>query len=156
MNPTGGTYITQEGFAKLQAELSTLKNVKRREIADRIQQAKELGDLSENAEYVEAKNEQGFVEGKILELENIIRNAIVIPEGAAGGDEVTVGATIAAQVDGKTIEYSIVGSSEADPSNGRISNESPLGKAFLGKKVGERVPIATPRGQVVYTIKSIK
>ncbi|MFH1171701.1 MAG: transcription elongation factor GreA [bacterium] len=148
-------YITREGLQKIDEELSFLKNVKRREIADRIQQAKELGDLSENAEYVEAKNEQAFIEGRILELENVHRNAEVIEE-THGGDIVRVGSTILFEYDGQTGEYLIVGSSEADPSHGRISNESPLGKAFIGRSVGESVEITTPRGTILYTIKKVK
>lgn len=155
MNAPQGTYITKEGFQKVQEELLQLKNVKRREIADRIQQAKELGDLSENAEYVEAKNEQAFVEGRVLELENLMRNAVVI-EQTMGGDVVTIGSTFSVEIDNQMREFTIVGSSEADPTNGKISNESPLGKAFLGKRVGEAVEIATPRGTSVYTIRELK
>src|SRR3989339_2261234 len=106
MTTQQGTYITKEGFQKVQDELLHLKNVKRREIADRIQQAKELGDLSENAEYVEAKNEQAFVEGRVLELENLARNAIVI-EQTTGGDVVIIGSTISVEIDGKEMEFSI-------------------------------------------------
>ncbi|MBI4414954.1 MAG: transcription elongation factor GreA [Candidatus Kerfeldbacteria bacterium] len=150
-----GYYLTQQGLEKLQQELRELKNVKRREVADRIQQAKELGDLSENAEYVEAKTEQAFTEGRIVEVENTLRNAIVIDESKKG-DTITVGSTIAVKIEGKDIEYSIVGSNEADPANGKISNESPLGKAFLGKKVGETVVINAPRGVMQYTIVALK
>ncbi|MBI3956677.1 MAG: transcription elongation factor GreA [Candidatus Kerfeldbacteria bacterium] len=155
MDNNQARYLTREGLEKIQEELTQLKNVKRREIADRIQQAKELGDLSENAEYVEAKNEQGFVEGRIMELENLSRNAIVINR-TRGGDVVTIGSTIVVESGGEEHEYLIVGSSEADPANGRISNESPLGKAFLGKHVGETTEIATPRGTTVYSIKRVK
>lgn len=155
MNQQQGSYITKVGFQKAQEELTMLKNVKRREIADRIQQAKELGDLSENAEYVEAKNEQGFIEGRILELENITRNAIIIEE-SKGGDTVNVGSTIAVETKHTMRSFSIVGSSEADPSNGKISNESPLGRAFLGRQKGDTVEIDTPGGTVRYTIKSVE
>lgn len=148
------TYVTKEGLEKLKEELQYLKNVKRREIADRIQQAKELGDLSENAEYVEAKNEQGFAEGRILELEHIIRNAVIIDK-VKGGDTVSIGSAISVKIDGEQRDYRIVGSSEADPTEGKISNESPLGKAFIGRKLGEHVEIQTPRGTVVYTVLSI-
>ena len=155
MSTIKGTYLTKEGLGKLQEELQQLKSVKRREIADRIQQAKELGDLSENAEYVEAKNEQGFVEGRILELENTLRNAIVIQESGSS-EIVSVGSVITAKVDGKSFTYTIVGSSESDPANGKISNESPLGSGFLGKKIGEKIDVPTPRGVISYTIVSIQ
>lgn len=146
-----GAYLTKDGLAKLKHELSDLKNVKRREIAERIQQAKELGDLSENAEYVEAKNEQGFMEGRILELENLLRNAIVI-EGHRAGDTVEIGSTVTVEANGKRMSYSIVGSNEADPTQGRISNESPLGRAFLGAKRGQQLTVQTPAGNTLYTI----
>lgn len=150
-----GYYLTQQGLKKLQQELTDLKIVKRREVADRIQQAKELGDLSENAEYVEAKTEQAFIEGRIVEIENTLRNALVIDE-TKKGDTVAVGSTLTVKIEGKDNEYSIVGSNEADPANGRISNESPLGKAFLGKRVGETVTINAPRGEMRYTIVALK
>lgn len=150
MNPS---YISKEGLKKLEEELAHLKNVRRREVADRIQQAKELGDLSENAEYVEAKTEQGFVEGRILEIEHIMRNASIIEEQT--GDAINVGSTVTVTFDGKEATYSIVGSSEADPMSGKISNESPLGKAFLGLRKGEKVVIETPKGSNEYTILKI-
>jgi transcription elongation factor GreA len=150
-----GTYITKDGLQKLHNEIVFLKNVKRREIADRIQQAKELGDLSENAEYVEAKNEQAFIEGRILEIEHLLRNATIIPEKTIG-DIVSVGSTIVVKHDGARMEYCIVGSSEADPANGKISNESPLGKAFLGKRSGESIEVLTPGGTKRYTIQKVQ
>lgn len=150
-----GTYLTQEGLEKLQSELKELKNVKRKDIADRIQQAKELGDLSENAEYVEAKNEQNYIEGRILGLENMIRNAIVV-QNKGTYDTVQIGSTISIESGGVLTSYSIVGSNEADPSRGKISNESPLGNAFLGKQVGESVTVDTPSGKRTYTIKAIE
>ncbi len=155
MVDTQAAYLTKDGLQKLQEELQSLKNTKRKEIAERIQQAKELGDLSENAEYVEAKNEQGFVEGRILELENLIRNAVVI-NSRTKGDTVQIGSTITISMDGTTLEYAIVGSNEADPAAGRISNESPLGSAFLGRRVGETIEIETPRGKLSYTIHQIR
>lgn len=151
MNPS---YISKEGLKKLYEELAELKNVRRREVADRIQQAKELGDLSENAEYVEAKTEQGFVEGRIMEIEHIVRNASIIEEQSSS-DAITVGSTLTVAADGKEATYSIVGSSEADPLSGKISNESPLGKAFLGLRKGEKVIIETPRGSSEYTILNV-
>lgn len=141
----GQTFITQEGLEKLREELKTLKAVKRKEIAQRIQEAKELGDLSENAEYVEAKNEQAFVEGRVAELEAIIKNAVIIDEKSRS-DTVRVGSKVKVKMNGEIKSYEIVGSNEADPLNGRISNESPLGAALVGKKVGDEVEVETPRG----------
>lgn len=155
MTQQQGTYLTKDGLAKLLDELKELKNVKRLEVADRIQQAKELGDLSENAEYVEAKNEQSFIEGRVMELENMIRNAIVV-EGANGSDTVQIGSTITIKNGESTAEYSIVGSNEADPVHGKVSNESPLGSAFLGRHLGDLVSVETPRGKINYTILAIK
>lgn len=149
------TFITEEGLAKVKAELSDIKNIKRKEIAERIQEAKELGDLSENAEYQDAKEEQGFIEGRVLELEELIRNVQVIKNNG-GGQTVTVGSTIKIEdLSGKKLEYTIVGSSEADPMKGKISNESPLGRSFLGKKSGESVEVETPSGALIFKIKEI-
>ncbi len=148
------TYITQEGLEKLKKELYELKNIKRKEIAWRIEQAREFGDLSENAEYTEAKNEQAFIEGRIAELNSIIKHATVIKETKSNG-VVEVGSKIKIR-DGKVVkEYKIVGSEEADPAQGFISNESPLGKAFLGKKAGEVVEIKVPKGIIRYEIIEI-
>lgn len=149
------TYITQEGLENLREELKLLKTEKRKEISERIQEAKELGDLSENAEYTEAKEEQGFVEGRILDLENIIKNVEVIREDFVKSDIVEVGCTIKVQTNGNKNDYRIVGSSESDPKKGWISNESPLGRAFLGKKLGETVPVKTPKGELQFKILEI-
>ncbi|MFA6098441.1 MAG: transcription elongation factor GreA [Patescibacteria group bacterium] len=148
------TFITKDGLDKLKHELSELKTTKRKEIAERIQEAKELGDLSENAEYVEAKNEQSFAEGRVLEIESIIKNATIIKQSKATG-EVRVGSKIKISEDDKTKEYYIVGSNEADPSRGKISNESPLGKAFLGKKTGDTIEIKVPQGSKKFKIIAI-
>ncbi len=148
------TFITTEGLKKLRDELHQLKTVKRREIAQRIQEAKELGDLSENAEYVEAKNEQAFVEGRIAELETTVKNAVIIQD-VANADQVRVGSKVTAKNDGTSATYTIVGSNESDPTNGRISNESPLGQAFLGKKIGETVTVTVPNGRRSFTITAI-
>jgi len=149
------TFITAEGLQKLQDELHQLKIVKRREIAQRIQEAKELGDLSENAEYVEAKNEQSFVEGRIAELETVVKNAVIIQD-AKNAEQIRVGSSVTATSDGVKIAYAIVGSNESDPTNGRISNESPLGQALIGKKVGDSFEIDTPRGKRLFSIIAIK
>lgn len=149
------TFITQEGLEHLRLELQNLKTTKRREMADRIQAAKELGDLSENAEYHEAKEEQAFVEGKIVELEYIIKNAQVIKKKNSG--KVEVGCTVCVKnSEGKEWTFSIMGPQEADPASGTISNESPMGKAFLGRKKGDSVKVSTPRAIQEYTILSIK
>lgn len=150
------TYLTQEGLEKLKHELHDLKTIKRKEISDRIQDAKELGDLSENAEYAEAKEQQSFIEGRIAELDMIVKNAAIIKEnGGKKSTFVQVGSRIEVESEGIRKVYSIVGSNEADPSNGFISNESPLGGAFLGKKVGEAIEIEVPKGTVVFHVKKI-
>jgi len=150
-------YITKEGFEKLKEELHQLKTVKRKEVAFRIQQAKELGDLSENAEYTEAKNEQAFLEGRIAELENVMKNAQIIDKMklSHSGGTVQVGATMKVRVAGRETEFSIVGSQEADPKQGKISNESPLGRALLGRMPGDTVDVRTPSGMMQYEIIKI-
>lgn len=149
------TFITSEGLKKLKEELHELKNVKRLELAERIQEAKELGDLSENAEYVEAKNEQGFIEGRILEIDSILRRATIIKQKSKTSDKVEVGSKIKIQDEKETKEYYIVGSNEADPSQGKISNESPIGQAFLGKKVGDIIEIKVPQGSKKFRIINV-
>jgi transcription elongation factor GreA len=149
------TYITEEGFNRLQQELDHLKNTKRLEVADRIATAKELGDLSENAEYSDAKDEQSFVERRIAELENIVRSVNIIKKGKKSSS-VQVGSTIEIEDEkGVLKKYSIVGSNEADPAQGKISNESPLGQAFIGKKSGENVSVNTPKGKMNFKIIKI-
>lgn len=149
------TYLTKDGLTKLQAELELLIHTRRKEIASRIQEAKELGDLSENAEYQEAKNEQAFNEGRIEELESTLRNVQIIKEHASGNGIIQVGSTVHAD-NGTKHTLQIVGSSEADPVKGKISNESPLGQALLGKRSGDEVVITTPRGQVTYKITQVE
>ena len=154
--PDKTNYLTSEGRQKLKDELDYLKKTKRSEIAIRIKEAKELGDLSENAEYADAREEQSFVEGRILELEEILKNARVIdPKNSAPGT-VDIGDTIVIKRNEEKFEYTIVGSNEASPSEGRISNESPLGKSFLGKKKGDKVEVKAPKGIVIYEIIQIK
>jgi transcription elongation factor GreA len=148
------TYVSQEGLEKLKAELGHLKAVRRRELAERIAAAKALGDLSENAEYHEAKDELGFVEGRIMEIEGMLKNISIIEEGHTGGT-VRIGSTVTVDVGGKTKTYKIVGSNEADPVSGLISNESPLGNAFLGRSQGEAVEVQTPAGSTIYRIVSV-
>jgi transcription elongation factor GreA len=149
------TYLTKDGLSKLKDELDNLVHHRRKEIAARIQEAKELGDLSENAEYQEAKNEQAFNEGRIEELEGILRNVIVIDEKNGANGLVQVGSSVTCKYNGDQVTFHIVGSNEAEPLSGHISNESPIGQALIGKQVGEAVTITTPKGQVVYQIDKI-
>ena len=146
--------ITQEGYDKLQDELTNLSTIKRREIAERIERAKDLGDLSENAEYSEAKDAQALNEGRIMEILNILKNVTIVNK-ASDSDEVSMGSKVSVKLDGKEKEYTIVSFNEADPLNGLISNESPLGMAFLGKKKGDTVKVETPRGVVSYKINKV-
>ncbi len=146
--------LTPEGLAKLQEELDDLKTNKRKEIMERIKNAKEYGDLSENAEYHDAKEEQGFIEGRITELEHIIKTAVVQQKG--NGDKVSIGSTVKVDKNGEAFEFTIVGSTEADPANRRISVESPLGQAFIDRKIGEVFPVQLPAGEVIYKILEIK
>lgn len=150
--------LTREGLEKLERELDDLKTIHRKEVNDRIRQAKEFGDLSENAEYEDAKQEQAFIEGRILKLESMIRNARIIEDSEYAAGEVHLGCTVKVKdlKSASNHEFSIVGSAEADPVNHRISNESPLGRALMGHKKGETVDVATPRGMVKYKIESIK
>ncbi len=149
--------LTSDGLKKLEDELDELKTVHRREVNERIRQAKEFGDISENAEYEDAKQEQAFVEGRVLKLESMIRNARVIDASDYVANEVHLGATIKVKdvASGTTREFVIVGSAEADPKNNRLSNESPVGRAVMGRKQGETVDVITPRGPMKYKIESI-
>ncbi len=146
--------ITQEGYNKLKEEHDFLSLVKRKEIAERIERAKELGDLSENAEYSEAKDAQALNEGRIIELSATLKNVTIV-NSVSDGDHIVMGSTVTAKVDGKEKEYTIVSFNEADPLNGFISNESPLGVAFIGKRKGESVDVETPRGIVHYKIVKV-
>jgi transcription elongation factor GreA len=150
-------YITSEGFEKVVQELDELKNVKRKEIANRIQEAKELGDLSENAEYAEAKNEQSFIEGRIFHLENFVRNATIIDKksGNHKSKRVEIGSQIIIRSDEGEKKYTIVGSNEADPLRGLISNESPMGQTFIGHAVDDKVEVRVPKGVITYQIVAI-
>jgi len=146
-------YITQEGLNRLQAELEVLRNKRRPEVAERIRQAKEFGDINEK--YDDAKNEQGFVEGRILLLEKLIRNASII-EGKHVKGVVEVGSTVKVHDDYGDEAFTIVGSAEAEPSKGRISLESPVGKALLGKRVGDDVSVLTPGGSTKMLIVEVR
>jgi len=148
-------YFTKERLEELKKELEYLKTEGRREVSEQLQKAKEYGDLSENAEYSEAREEQRRLETRISELEVMIRNAIIIEEKVKSS-EVKIGSKVFVKRDGKTYEYFIVGADEANPSLGKISNESPLGKALLGKKVGEEVIVNAPTGKIIYKITKIE
>ena len=150
-------YLTKEGYKKLEDKLEYLKNVKRVEVAERIGAAIALGDLSENSEYEDSKNEQAFMEGEILTITATLRRAQIIDDSAIAGDTVVLGAVIHIK-DMKTdkeFEYTIVGSDEADPFIGRISNESPIGVALLGRHIGEIVQYHSPSGQKEIQITAI-
>jgi transcription elongation factor GreA len=139
-------HITKEGLVKLQAELDMLVSKRRPEVAEKIKRAREVGSTENNAEYDDAKNEQAFVEGRILALENILRNATVIENPVLPGVVELGNAILIQNQDGKIEQYTIVGSAEADPLNGRISEDSPVGKALLGKKTGDNIEVSTPAG----------
>jgi transcription elongation factor GreA len=152
---TKPTYLSRDGLTKLRTELDEMTNVRRVEVATRIHDAKEHGDLSENAEYEDAKNEQAFVEGRIQTLEALIKNATIIDENHST-DHVQIGSTVSVESgDGKET-FTIVGSAEASPREGRISNESPVGRALLGRKKGEKVVVRVPAGDFSYTIVLIR
>ena len=148
-------YLTKERLEELKAELDELKNNKRVEVAQRLKQAKEYGDLSENSEYAEAREEQANVEGRIFELEELLKEAVTIKTGE-GGDTVNVGSVVTVKKGEKVATYTVVGSYEAKPEEGRISDESPLGKAFLHHKVGDKVDVSTPGGTASYEIIEVK
>ena len=147
--------ITKEAHDKLKKEVEDLIKIKRKEIANRIQKAKDLGDLSENAEYTEAKDAQAFNEGRILELQALLKDVTVSAGGS--GDKINLGSFIKVKINGtKEKEYTIVSFNEADPISGKISNESPIGSALLNKKKGDTVTVETPKGESEYKIISIK
>lgn len=152
------TYLTPAGLQKVKDELEYLKTTRRREVANMIAEAKAEGDISENAGYDEAKTQQGFVEGRIRELENVVKNAQVIEEENGNKGAVALGRTVVVQEEDTDFEekYAIVGSLEADPGNGRISNESPMGKALMGKKKGDKVTVDTPGGEIVFKIVRVE
>lgn len=150
--------LTQEGYQKLEDEAELLKTVRRKEVADRIKVAISFGDISENAEYDEAKNEQAQVEERIMKLENMIRKAVIIDESSIDINVVTIGSIVKV----KDLEfededeYTIVGSAEADPYDGKISNESPVGKALLGRRTGDTVDVQVPDGTAKFEILEIR
>ncbi|MCK9360768.1 transcription elongation factor GreA [Patescibacteria group bacterium] len=148
-------YVSPEYLEKLKAELHDLKTVQRRELANRIEAAKALGDLSENAEYHEAKDALGFIEGRILEIEDLFKNAVIVEHDAKAGTNVRVGSKVKVKVNGKEKSFEIVGSNEADPMAGKVSNESPIGMALIGAHKGDKVNVKSPAGATVYEIIEI-
>ncbi|MEK7641595.1 MAG: transcription elongation factor GreA [Patescibacteria group bacterium] len=149
-------YLTNEKFAELQKEVEHLKTIRRKEVAEQLEYAKRLGDLSENAEYHQAREEQAIVEDRISRLENLLKNAVISAKG--GSDIIIVGSTVRLQKDGdnKSYLYVLVGSEEADMSQGKVSNMSPLGSALLGHKEGDIIKVSTPKGMVSYQIAAVK
>lgn len=150
-------YLTKEKLEQIKKELDELVSVKRPDIIAKIKEARSLGDLSENAEYHSARQEQGFIEGKIEELSYMVKNAKIVEESSKAKVKVDIGCKVTCHIgsDGKT-EFTIVGSAESDPINGKISNESPIGQALMGKKVGDVIEIEVPVGKAKYKIVSIK
>ncbi|MEK7608317.1 MAG: transcription elongation factor GreA [Patescibacteria group bacterium] len=148
-------YLSLERHKELKAELDTLKKEKRIEVAEHLKRAKEYGDLSENSEYAEAREEQSRIEGRIFELEDLMKHATIIKKGGGGG-VVQVGSTVTVKKNGSIFTYAIVGSSESNPEEKKVSNESPIGRALLGKKVGDKANVQAPSGVIVYTITKIE
>ncbi|HBR80345.1 MAG: transcription elongation factor GreA [Candidatus Uhrbacteria bacterium GW2011_GWE2_45_35] len=149
------TFVSTQGLEDLKNELENRKKVLRPEIAQKISSAKELGDLSENFEYHEAKDQQGQNESRVMELEDMLRNVVIV-HSKTGDSTISLGCTFVAEKDGTKKNFQMVGSSEANPLEGKISNESPIGQAFLGSAVNETVKITTPGGEIKYKILEIK
>lgn len=158
MNEQKEVILTPEGLKKLEEELEHLKSVKRREVAERIKVAIGYGDISENSEYEDAKNEQAFIEGRILTLEKMLRNARIINNDDVDINTASIGSVVVLKdlEFGDTVEYTIVGTAESDPFQNKISNESPVGKAILGKKKDSIVDVSVPAGSIQYQIIDIK
>ena len=155
--PERAVPLTRDGLRKLEEELEHLKSVRRHEVAERIHLAKEGGHTQNDAEYDDAKNEQAFVEGRISKLEMMIKNHVLIDEEQAHhSSSVRLGCTVVVESPNGRREYTIVGPAEVDPTPGRISNESPVGKALMGRRVGEKVQVLTPKGPANFTVAEIK
>ena len=149
-------FLTAKGAAELRAELDELINVRRPKLAALLKEAISQGDLSENADYIDAKEQQAFLEGRIKYLENLLRSAVIIDDNDDGDMRIQPGSLVTVQTDSEPPEtYRIVGAAEADPRNGRISNESPLGAALLGRRVGDRVCVTTPAGVTEFKILQV-
>lgn len=147
-------YITKDGLSKLREEYEELTSVKRPDVLSRVSQARSLGDLSENAEYVAAKEDLSFIDGRIDELEELLKQAILISESHQN-HMVKLGSQVTLHAQGKKVLYTVVGEWEADPTEKKISHKSPLGVALMGKRVGEKIEVEAPAGKILYTIKSI-
>ena len=149
-------YLTPEGLTELKQEYEELTKTKRPEVITRLSAARDMGDLSENAEYIAAREELSFLDGRLDELEELLKQVAVIKNGAGKASMIDLGSTVTLKVDGKEQVYQVVGEWEADPTEKKISHESPLGKALLGKKIGEQVEVTAPAGTILYTVVSIK
>jgi len=147
--------LTGDGLKKLQDELRVLKEDRRKEVIERIQEAVSHGDLSENADYAQAKEEQAFIEGRIQEIEEMIKNAQIIAHNGSH-NIIVIGSTATARTQGKEVKYTIVGANEANPANGKISNESLVGRSLLGGKKGDKIKVTTPAGVIEYEIVNIE
>lgn len=147
-------YLTKDGLSELKKEYEELTNVKRPDVLSRVSQARSLGDLSENAEYVAAKEDLSFIDGRIDELEELLKQAVVISEGHSN-HMVKLGSKVTLHANGKKVDYTVVGEWEADPVEKKISHKSPLGVALMGKRVGDKVEVEAPAGKVLYTVNSI-
>lgn len=157
MNDPNEYYLTEEGAEKLRLELEDLKGPQRIEIARRLREAIQQGDLSENADYIKSKEDQGFLEGRIQELEELLANAAIIKEGASDDGQVSIGSWVTIQEKGSEPEkYHLVGHTEANPREGRISNESPIGLALMDGKRGDKVTVETPGGKTVFEILKVE
>ncbi len=150
-------YLTKQGLTNLRSEIEELRTTRRQMVAERIQKAKEIGGTVDNAEYDEAKNEQAFIEGRILTLENLINNAVIISKVSGPSDVVRIGSRVTVtNQEKKKQEYTIIGSAEADPAKGKISNVSPIGKALLGKRVGDVTEVNVPAGKIKLEVTKIR
>lgn len=148
-------FVTKEGLEELKHELEDLNKVKRAEVLERVSAARAMGDLAENSEYTAAREELSLIDGRIEELSDILKNVELIKEGAKNTKSIQLGSTITVSINGKKEEFVLVGEWEADPHNKKISHESPLGKALLGKLVGEKIEVEAPAGKIGYTVVSI-
>ena len=151
------TFLTRDGLKKLEEELNFLRTTRRAQVAERLHNAQEDGELIENAEYEDAKNEQAFLEGKILSLESMLSSAVIIAENDGSNGMVNLGSTVTIKEagGGKPESYQLVGAAEANPKDGRISNESPLGRALLGRKVGDDIKVNAPSGTISFRLVAI-
>lgn len=149
-------YLTKEGIAELKKEYEELSNVRRPEVLARVSQARNQGDLAENAEYVAAREELSFIDGRIDELEELLKQAVLIRDSKSSSHIVKLGSKVTLHIKGKRETFMLVGEWEADPKERKISHESPLGKALIGKKVGEKVEVEAPAGKITYSVISIR